>query len=471
MPAMNTRMGMSRRASGGGDTTPPDALTVLQWDVVNLPSSTGDTATLTISESPNDGGAPITAFQYAVDGGDPITLSGGGVIGSWVIVLPPTTEVDITVYSVNAVGVSLVSDVKTVTPTIAGVPPTVTLIDVSETGIELEVSKPSTMFMARNTSTTPLSGAATEAAAEETWPDMVVGANPLSIDDSAWAPDDYQLHFVAKDDDLNITPFSTVVPWTKEAPPVTEYSHVLNPAAASSGLRYDFTANTIFNITTSKSAGYWLGAYAYFDGTNWTGDIISVANSASLSGFMQVSGNLAGWRQQGGSLGTTTALATPGASGWYFVTAHFLIKEAGDASPRLVINFWRNGTLATPLSSATAEPAGITALNRFGFGHRADNTPSDYNNFEYCGMCWGTGNPSLMHDWVYNAGTLRDVRDYNFAGDANGCTLEGFWPAGRNSGATFDVADTQLDDTVGALDTPTLVGTMEWAALTGPIGD
>jgi hypothetical protein len=333
----------------------------------------------------------------------------------------------------------------------------------------MDINEAGTLWMLRNTDPTPLTGAAIKAGAEDSW-SAVIGENEVLIDDGLWATGTHQLHFAAEDGSGNISSPGDVVEYEKVAA-ATPYTHVLNPAAGSSGLRYTFTANTIFNIATSKSAGYWFGGYAYFDGTNWTGDILSAADSAATTGYLAMSGNAAIWRSSGGSDTTTVALSTPGSTGWYFVTAHWLIKEAADGSPGRVYNFWRNGTLATPFSNASNSESGFIAMNRFGFGHRADSTPTEYNNFETCGLCWGTGDPTLMHAWVYNGGTLKNVADYNFAGDANGCTLGGFWPAGRNSGATFSVTDTQLDDAVGSLDDPTLVGTMEWASLTGPIGD
>jgi hypothetical protein len=347
--------------------------------------------------------------------------------------------------------------------------PEITNLSAVSNTISFDMSEPGTTWMLRNTSATLITGAAAKAGAETSWT-VEEGANVEAIDESGWPDGTYYLHFAGEDAAGNLPDFAIPVEWTKTTP-FTLYSRVLNPAAASSGLRYTFTANTIFNLATAKTAGYWLGGYAYFDGTAWTGAILSAANSASGTGYAYIDGNKAGWRAEGAAEATTVALSNPGSVGWYFVTGHLIIKEAADANPRRIFNFWRNGTQATPFSNATANEAGLIALNRFGFGHLADNTPSSYNDFEYCGLCWGTGDPALMHAWVYNSGTLRDVRDYNFAGDANGCSLGGFWPAGRNTGAAFDVNDTQLDDFVDALDTPVLVGTMEWAVLTAPIGD
>ena len=353
-------------------------------------------------------------------------------------------------------------------------PPEITNLLAFSNSITGELSEPATVYMLRNTSATLLSGAAIKAgedtASGSPWAATTEGLNEFSIDDSGWSDGTYYLHFAGEDASANITPLGPVVEWIKTTP-FTVYSHVLNPAAATSGLRYTFTANTIFNIATSKSAGYWLGGYAYFDGTDWTGDVISAANSASATGYMALSGNAMIWRPQGGSDLTTTAFSTPGASGWYFVTGWVFLSEAADPDPNRRQRFWRNGTASSEVTSVTPNESGLIAMDRFGFGHRADSTATEYNNFPTCGLCWGTGNPGDMHTWVYNSGTLRDVRDYNFAGDANGCTLGGFWPAGRNSAAAFSVSDTQLDDFVDAIDTPTLVGTMEWLELDAPIGD
>lgn len=324
---------------------------------------------------------------------------------------------------------------------------------------------PITFYGKTSASATPLTSAAIEAAPDDTAA-LTAGANYLPALNLQTTPGTWYYNYFAK----NASGSSAVQTETYVIEAPASVSHVLGPLGASSGLTYGFTANTIFNLTTSKSAGYWLGGYAYFDGTNWTGDIMSVADSAATTGFMAMSGNFTGWRALGGTFNQTTALANPSVAGWYFVTAYQVIKEAGDPAPRHTMDFWRNGTQATPYSSSVEVPAGFINMNQFGFGYRADNTPDQYNNFEYCGLCWGTGNPALMHAWVFNSGTLRDVRNYNFAGDANGCTLGGFWRLSQDTPPAFNVTDPVLDDTIGTIDTPVQVGTMQWVAQAAPIG-
>jgi hypothetical protein len=100
-------------------------------------------------------------------------------------------------------------------------PPEITNVAADpEDGVSFDLSEPGTVYMLRNTSATPLTGAAIKAGAEDDWP-AVEGANDLEIDDSAWDPDTYYLHFAAEDAAGNITPFGSVVEWVVADPGVT----------------------------------------------------------------------------------------------------------------------------------------------------------------------------------------------------------------------------------------------------------
>jgi len=94
--------------------TVPAAFSVGDWSIV-----AGDTeADVTISSLPSNGGSAITDIDYRLDGGS--WVSTGGTTSFTITGLTNTTEYDVELRAVNAVGDGAASDVKQVTP-VAGV--------------------------------------------------------------------------------------------------------------------------------------------------------------------------------------------------------------------------------------------------------------------------------------------------------------------------------------------------------------
>jgi len=90
---------------------------------------------------------------------------------------------------------------------------------VIDTNVTFDLSEVATVYMARNTDPTLLTGAATKAAAEDSWGSLIQGENIEAIDDSLWAFGPHQLHFVAEAADLRISALSVTDEYVKMGVP------------------------------------------------------------------------------------------------------------------------------------------------------------------------------------------------------------------------------------------------------------
>lgn len=97
--------------------TVPAAFVLAQWTLTNSPSAGANTLTINIVTLPGSGGIPVTALQYRLNTGAPIALAGLGT-GARNITVPTVTLASVEVRSVNSIGPSAWSDVKTALPTI-----------------------------------------------------------------------------------------------------------------------------------------------------------------------------------------------------------------------------------------------------------------------------------------------------------------------------------------------------------------
>jgi hypothetical protein len=96
--------------------TVPSAFVAGNWTL-----TAGDTLlTANITALPSDGGAAITALQYRLDGGTAVAFSGTGTGSRNITSLTNTTEYDVEIRAVNAVGNGAWSDLKSATPAAAG---------------------------------------------------------------------------------------------------------------------------------------------------------------------------------------------------------------------------------------------------------------------------------------------------------------------------------------------------------------
>lgn len=96
----------------------PAAFTAGQWSVADAQAAAGGTVTVTVSALPDDGGSDLIRLGYRINGGTWVTLTNSPATGTFDIEgLTPGTAVTVQIRAVNAVGVSLPGDEKSVTPT------------------------------------------------------------------------------------------------------------------------------------------------------------------------------------------------------------------------------------------------------------------------------------------------------------------------------------------------------------------
>lgn len=96
--------------------TAPAAFTVGQWTATAGASS----IVVDITALPSNGGSAITALQYRLDGGSAVAFAGTGTGPRTITGLTPSTEYDVEIRAVNAVGNGAWSDLKSATPTAGG---------------------------------------------------------------------------------------------------------------------------------------------------------------------------------------------------------------------------------------------------------------------------------------------------------------------------------------------------------------
>lgn len=105
----------------------PVAFTAGQWTATAGVSS----IVVNITALPVDGGSTITALQYRLDGGTPVAFAGTGTGSRTITGLTPSTEYDVEIRAVNAVGNGAWSDLKSATPTAGGGGGALTVTDVT----------------------------------------------------------------------------------------------------------------------------------------------------------------------------------------------------------------------------------------------------------------------------------------------------------------------------------------------------
>ena len=201
--------------------------------------------------------------------------------------------------------------------------------------------------------------------------------------------------------------------------------------------------------------GFWLAGYAFFDGSNWDHDTLLGVGSSTI-GFKQVAVRTNGGYARGDAGVGTDDLGTPLAPGWKLCVMHLAL-----ATPdRVDMRYWRNGDYVEALDIAFKTD--LTAFDQIGIGHRANTTLlRDPLNAPGCGFAWGYGDPAGMQAWAYNGGVLRDLAEYDFAGDA-AASLEGYWAGNRvGDGGAFDPQD--ILDEAGPLSNWGLIGSVGWA--------
>lgn len=96
--------------------TAPAAFTAGQWTATAGASS----IVVDITALPSNGGSAITELQYRLDGGTPVAFAGTGTGSRTITGLTPSTEYDVEIRAVNAVGNGAWSDLKSATPTAGG---------------------------------------------------------------------------------------------------------------------------------------------------------------------------------------------------------------------------------------------------------------------------------------------------------------------------------------------------------------
>lgn len=113
----------------------PDAYTSGMW-ALNNPATDGDLQ-VTISQTPADNGATLTAIQYSLNAGGSWTSFAGTGTGTYTISgLANGTPYDVIIRAVNAIDAGASSDIKTETPTVAsGIPVNVTLPAITGSGV------------------------------------------------------------------------------------------------------------------------------------------------------------------------------------------------------------------------------------------------------------------------------------------------------------------------------------------------
>lgn len=107
--------GVSKSVTPTAAATAPSAFVSGDWTLTD-PASDGDLL-VTISSLPSNGGSAITDVEYRLDGGT--WTSSGGTVTFTISGLTNTTEYDVELRAINAVGNGATGDLKSATPTAA----------------------------------------------------------------------------------------------------------------------------------------------------------------------------------------------------------------------------------------------------------------------------------------------------------------------------------------------------------------
>jgi hypothetical protein len=207
--------------------------------------------------------------------------------------------------------------------------------------------------------------------------------------------------------------------------------------------------------TSLTSTGIWFSACVYYDGvTSWSASqgLVSIGNGTTPGREITLAPNGLYCVDNSGS--TRAIFSTPVATGWYIVTG-WMRKPSSNAA-----SAWRNDEIGAEFVTSGTYALSTNFLN-MRIGSSATTPFTKYTGLIHS-ICWGTGNPALAHAWAYNGGDIRQMKDYDFGSDANGCTLGGHIDPSRVGSTTFDVS--QIVDTVGTYDTWTASGSPSYTA-------
>jgi len=407
--------------------------TVKYFDASNVPGKpglpavtagtlqTGDVVIDPNNTPPAANGRPIIEYGYSVDGAAIIALSGGTATTARTVSILNTVAVQVRVHSRNVNGWSVGSDPVSVTP------PTITA-GTNTKAPELSAN---------------LYGGGVWAADFGEWSGSVTLTGALEQSDNGttgWTTYDADAKreggtwpdssLAGKYMRLKVTPSSGT----------PAYSTVIGPLKAGFNRtvfhwqpRQTFYQDATSPANFTLENGIWLTALIYFDGTLWQGMPMGFGQSSAnnptnnaINTFLN-GGNM---RSAGGSVISftfTASLGNPASAGWYRVT-HWYYRVGSTIHHRTFRNE-ENPTIGTATNSTLN--FGSLALRFSLFGRASLSNVDDLVAAATCDYAIGIGNPTDMHAWLstYTNGAYRAVADYNFAGDALGCTLQNHWVA------------------------------------------
>lgn len=432
--------------------TAPSAFTAGQWTLAD--ATTGGTATLNITALPSNGGSAITALQYQLDGGTWLDLTGTGTGSRSVGGFTDGNLTSVNIRAVNSAGNGAASDTKTVTTTTAATVPgafTVAMWDVQNAASSNDATI--NILVLPSDGNSPITNLEYRIGAAA-WASL--GASTTGSYTVAGFTDGVETNVLVRavnaigaglDSDTKLV--------TTTAAPL---DYVIDfVSGGSDRLQQDF-AWTDAGGTLPTTGGVWLMGFAYYDGTNWSGTVISAGDPAAADKYFELNLNYVVARNSGQAL--TSTMSTPSSPGWYLCTAWAQRLNAGTFDG---VTHFRNELTNT---NGTNVSASITTWPRIGLGARILNSSTNHANFRAAGFAAGWGDPTALHAWLYNGGAFgRDIR--NYPGDA-GVTVRHYWVAARTGAATFDPADTALADVIGGADTWTQVGSPVWSATSPP---
>jgi hypothetical protein len=229
------------------------------------------------------------------------------------------------------------------------------------------------------------------------------------------------------------------------------FDQILDFAGASNWINHTVTPSFL-SMSAGDGVDFWLMTQWFKDENSPGDDLVSIGNTAvgSTEASLLVPNTL--WRE-GGANGSAI-LDVVRASGAHLTTGRFRNSGANHGS-----QIWVNDqTTVGNLVSGTIALTNFTTLR---IGALASNVPNTFNQ-SISWVAFGKGNPAAAHAWIYNANKQRRADAYNWAGDPNGATLEGFILLSRKNpgNTTYTVGNTV--DSVGGYDTWTQNGSLVW---------
>lgn len=201
---MGIHIGLGLNSRRAGASVPPIITAPAQFAPGDWSVSTGLAASqivLNVTALPANGGSAITALEYSIDAGATWTaLSGAGTGSRTLTMAAASTSYTFVLRAVNAIGNGPASASKSATSGAAGAGPVISdvVYNTTTNTLTFKVSKPVTLFATHNTSATPMTAAAIEAAAEVTQV-LAAGDGFIDLNDDFWGYDTFYIHVAAKD--------------------------------------------------------------------------------------------------------------------------------------------------------------------------------------------------------------------------------------------------------------------------------